>query len=604
MSQAAARTRTIRILGDLQLFASLSDDAVGVLADAVESTHIKGGETLMSEGDVADALYVVVSGRLRAFVNTDDGEQAVGDISAGEVVGEMALLSEKPRSATVRAVRDCHLLRLSGDDFIAAVHRDPTTLIETAKVVVARLERSIHGHVDPPTPRAIAVLPAGDTADHHRVASLLADALGERTAFVDRNARDLHIGDGEVSDVELSAWLNERESDSEIVVYASDIETSPWTDRCIRQADRILLVAAADGPTSLNSIERQLQTMSSATTARVDLVLLHPESSANPSGTSRWLRDRRTSRHHHVKGDDVSALVRNLTGKEIALVLSGGGARGMAHIGVIRALTEAGVTIDLIGGTSFGSLVAAWHAIGMEWRGIRDAAHKYLVAKGQPIDVTIPLAALTSSKKVSDRIHETLGDTEIEDLWQPMYAVSANLTKGEVEIHRRGTLWRAVRASIAIPGVFAPVKSATGDVLVDGGIMDNLPIATMRGIQDGGPLLAVDLKATVSMPTDDLPTHGHLPGLRLLWRRIHPFADNLKAPSIADILLRTTETGSNLNARTQMPLADYVLNPDVADFGLLQWTGLDSLIEIGYRHANERLQAWADEGRAVPTHSG
>ncbi len=89
-----------------------------------------------------------------------------------------------------------------------------------------------------------------------------------------------------------------------------------------------------------------------------------------------------------------------------------------------------------------------------------------------------------------------------------------------------------------------------------------------------------------------------------MWRRLNPFVDNPRAPNIADILLRTTETGSVLNARAQVALADYVLNPDVADFGLLQWTGLDSLIEIGYRHANERLQAWADEGRAVPTDSG
>jgi NTE family protein len=292
--------------------------------------------------------------------------------------------------------------------------------------------------------------------------------------------------------------------------------------------------------------------------------------------------------------------VRNLTGTELALVLSGGGARGMAHIGVIRALGEANVPIDLIGGTSFGSLVAAWHSIGLDWEGMRDVANHYLVALGQPIDVTVPMAALTSSKKVSDRIRGSIGRVSIEDLWRPAFAVSANLTRGEVEVHQRGPLWKAVRASIAIPGVFAPVRSETGDVLVDGGIMDNLPIATMRRLQDGGPLVAVDLRAEVSMPADDLPTHGHLPGLRLLWQRLNPFATNPRAPSIADILLRATETGSVLNARAQLPLADYLLHPDVGDFGLLQWNGLDALIEIGYRDACRELAAWADEGRGLP----
>jgi predicted acylesterase/phospholipase RssA len=601
MNEAKAATRSV--LGELQLFSALDGAALEVLADAVESMHLRGGDTLMHEGEKADALYVVVSGRLRAFVDAEGGEQPVGDISAGEVVGEMALLSHSPRSATVRAVRDCHLLRLSDADFEKAVHSNPSTLIETARVIVARLERSIHGHTPPPTPRAIAVLPAGDGIDHQAFAKDLANALGGRTVLVDRQTRDDHAGENDPTEAELAAWLYDTELRSDAVVYASEPGASPWTHRCIRQADRILLVGARAGNPALNDVEQELLASRGKTTARIDLVLLHPQGAPPPSGTAKWLDRRDVVRHHHVRGADIRALVRNLTGTELALVLSGGGARGMAHIGVIRALGEAGVPIDLIGGTSFGALVAGWHAIGLDWNEIRNAANHYLVALGQPIDVTVPVAALTSSKKVSDRVHRSLGEAFIEDLWRPAFAVSANLTRGEVQLHRRGSLWKAVRSSIAIPGVFAPVRSETGDVLVDGGIMDNLPIAIMRGLQDGGPLVAVDLKAAVSMPADDLPTHGHLSGLRLLWQRINPFADNPRTPSIADILLRATETGSVLNAKAQIPLAEYLLRPDVGDFGLLQWSGLDDLIEIGYRHTIQELETWAGEGRGLPWRS-
>ena len=574
------------LLASIPLFSGVDDSNRRALSESMTSVSLHSGETLVSEGDEGDAMFVLVSGRLRAFVSGDGEERAVGDVSAGEVVGEMALISDEPRSATVRAVRDSQLLRLDRDDFMAAVNQQPSLLVETARVVVRRLERSIHGHQDPSTPRTIAVIAAGGGSDPSSLARELAANLG--APVVDSAARDEVAEAG--SDA-VAAWLHELELTNERVVYLADPQLTPWTERCLRQADRVLLAAERTGSTDLNEVE---QALPATTMARCDLILVHPASASMPSGTSAWLRGRQVTRHHHVRaGDGFGALTRNLTGDEVAVVLSGGGARGMCHIGVLRAFEEREMPIDLIGGTSFGSLLAGWHAVGNDWKQVRDLAHHYLVAKGKPIDLTIPVTALTSSKKVSDRIHESAGETDIEDMWRPMFAVSTNLTQGRTEVHSEGKLWKAIRASIAIPGVFAPVRSASGDVLVDGGIMDNLPIATMRQIQDGGPLIAVDLRREIDMPSSDLPDHGHVPGLGLLWRRLNPVSSKPKAPTITDVMLRTTEAGSVLQARAQLGLADHVLRPDVSEFALMDWQALDRLIEVGYEHAMAEMGDWA-----------
>ena len=565
--------------------------------------EIPAGETLMAEGDDAASMFVVVRGRLRAFVGSNDNEAVVGEIGPGEVVGEMALIAAGTRSATVRAVRDTLLLELQRPAFERLVEADPGTLLAITRLLVARLERSIHGSATQAPVRVIAVAPAGTGADLQVFADRLAGALGERLAVTlvgrTRTASELGPGmcDAPVGTPEnhsLTAWLDQLEAAHDLAVHVTDPGASPWTDRCLRQADLIVLVARAHTSPVAGEVDNQLADMGYDTTrAKVHLVLLHPAAATSPSGAAAWLESRRVDRVHNIREGsdaDFGRLARLLTGEATHIVLSGGGARGIAHVGVLRALEEAGVPVDVVGGASFGSVIGGFAALQWTYEEKIEAVQRAVVDRGSQVDYTVPAVALASGKKILGALRMIFGDSLIEDLWLRFFAVSSNLTKGEVEVHTRGPVWKALRSSIAIPGVYAPVRSDTGDVLIDGGIMNNVPVDVMRSLSDGGPILAVSLRGGLEMPTEDLPADGVISGWGAAWRRLNPFGDRPAVPSIVDVLIRATESGSVAWSHAMEAGADAVLRPPVKGFALMEFDGLRDIAEAGYRYTVERLE--------------
>lgn len=185
----------------------------------------------------------------------------------------------------------------------------------------------------------------------------------------------------------------------------------------------------------------------------MELVLLHNLDTVSPSGTSRWLDERDLHTHPHVRYKDqpqMERLARRVAGKALGVVLSGGGARGFAHVGVLRAMEEQGIEIDLIGGTSMGSLIGGMYATDRGLGVMVELAERFANPK-RLFDYTLPLTSLMASKKVTQVIHEVFGDISIEDLWRPFFCISSNLTRAETVIHRHGSLWNSVRASICCP---------------------------------------------------------------------------------------------------------------------------------------------------------
>ena len=340
-------------------------------------------------------------------------------------------------------------------------------------------------------------------------------------------------------------------------------------------------------------IEATVRATRSDSTARVDLVVVHPPGTPSPSGTARWLTGREIGVHHHIRdgsSEDFGRLARSVLGRAVSLVLSGGGARGLAHVGVLRALEEAHIPVDFVGGASFGALIAAAVARGDDAGAIRDATQKLLVDRRRPLDVTAPAAALTGGRRIVSVLQDGFGAARIEDLWNRFFCVSSNLSKAHVQVHTTGLLWEALRASVSIPGLFPPVNSGEGDVLVDGAVMNNLPVDVMKSLADGGPVMAVNLRADFPLLAEDLPRHGVLSGWKVFGRRLNPLADALELPGIIDVLLRTTEVGSVLSSKTMEQRADVVFHPPVDDFGLLDFAACDRLIDAGYRHAVHVLE--------------
>ena len=225
----------------------------------------------------------------------------------------------------------------------------------------------------------------------------------------------------------------------------------------------------------------------------MELLLLHSGNFDPTVRAARWLSGLTVNAYHHmVHGDkfDSAKFLRLLTGTAVGLVLSGGGARGFAHIGVIRALNECGIPIDYVGGTSMGAVIAAQHALGWDWRSMSEVNRQAWQSCQPQRNYTLPLVALNSAKRMDRMLREMFGSAEIQDLRTNFFCVSTNLTRADAMIHHSGLLWKAVRASVSVPGIGPPAIEA-GEILVDGGLVNNLPVDVMKRFCSGD-VVAVD----------------------------------------------------------------------------------------------------------------
>lgn len=575
----------------------LADAALGSLESELSCVRLRSGDTLFSEGEPGDALYVVVFGRLRAwFRNGQHREHVLGEIGRGEAVGEMALLTDQPRSATVRAVRDTALVKLTKAAFHRVIERHPRTMLEMARLIVARYQRVIQPFQQT-LPISVAVVPANAGIPAADFTASLVRALSsgrsvlcldaervqrERGAPADRLTQDLESAD-------LARWLNEQELQHALVVYLADSTPSPWTQLCVRQADLVLLVAAGDpAAVPLPEVFDTRGSNASKTGARRELVVLHDSGENAPPGTAEWLARVPVSAHHHVDPHlprDFERLARMLTGSAIGLVLGGGGARALAHIGVIRALEEAGIPIDRVGGTSSGAVIGAQYACGWNSARIVAESRKAFVDGGSLNDFTIPIVSLLRGRRYVRMLNALFGDRRIEDLPLPFFCVSTSLTRSASIVHRAGLLYKQVAASCAVPGL-RPPTAAGREILVDGGVLNNLPVDLMRESGRGHVL------ASSVSPRADLCLNRNYPDIPSPWRVLvswlNPFGTPMLVPSITTILMRTF----SLQQMALSEPADLVVESPCHCYKQPDWRALDSIVETGYRAAVPVIERW------------
>jgi predicted acylesterase/phospholipase RssA len=268
------------------------------------------------------------------------------------------------------------------------------------------------------------------------------------------------------------------------------------------------------------------------------------------------------------------------------LVLSGGAARGFAHVGVWRALREAGVHIDAVGGTSMGSVVAASLALGYDPQSFVDVC-KGLFDKYRPFkEYTLPVFSILRSRRLDQMLRLQWGEIEIEDLWINYFCVSANLTAAEAKIHTRGSLFKAVRSSIAIPGITLPVIDGD-DLFVDGGLVNSMPGDVMKEICRGR-IITVDTTPSRDVEIDKGCTEFPSPWSALL-SRFNPFHKPKKMPNILQIMARATMINSIQRRNDVREEVDYYLRPPVERFGMLEFESIDAIVETGYRYAREKI---------------
>jgi predicted acylesterase/phospholipase RssA/CRP-like cAMP-binding protein len=590
-------------------FAPEDREIVRWLESRMEVLTLAGGDDLFRLGDEGDAAYIVMSGRVR-IVSEDGGgdEVTINEVGRGEVLGEMALFTGDSRSASAYAIRDTDLARITSEDFHHLMEHRPQSLRPLARLLAERLQRQTQVRL-PKHVRgsSVALVALDGSVSLDQFALQLVSRLGALGSVAVLGSSDVdealgrrgiaQSADDDPTYLRVSRWLHEREENYRYVIYLADADWSTWTERCLRQSDRILFVATAAGDPDSSEIEERLkQRWSRLRAPSQSLLLIHPPDQDRPRSTERWLQHRNLESIYHIRQDhlgDLERLARILGDRAVGLVLGGGGARGLAHLGVIRAMEELGIPIDMIGGSSVGAPVAVPTAQGHKAaEAARIIAHHFRA----PLDYTLPVASLLTGRKISRSIEEGAGDWSIEDLWIPYLCVSTNLTTGKVVTHRRGNLARALRASVSIPGVFPPVPM-DGDLLADGGVLNNLPMDRMRRINPSGPLIAVDVLPPKG-PRAKSDFGVDVSGWGLAADRLLPWRRAQRVPSLGATIMRSMFVGSD-GARAKMlddGLADLYLNIRASGIGLLQFEKIKQVVEIGYEASLEPLREWLESG--------
>ncbi|MBI5247432.1 MAG: patatin-like phospholipase family protein [Elusimicrobia bacterium] len=574
----------LEFLASTELFRAVDASALTEVIRELEAVRLAGGDVLFREGDEADYLYLVVTGRLRASISREGkSPRTVGEAGRGEVVGEIALLTNTPRSATVRAIRDAELLRLSRAGFDSLVEKHPRTMMPLLRRIVLRDQEALRGKRRFEVPKTIAVVPATTDVSAGAFADRLEKALN-------KSGPTLRL-DEETGKGRTSTWFNEEEAKNDFLLYVAGTGPSAWTDMCLRQADIVLLVVPGDRAPDANEALR-VRELSKRTHGRVEVVLVHGTKSLRYPGSGLWTGLRPADRRHHVVlelAGDFERLVRILTGKALGLVLGGGGARGFAHIGVLRALEEEGVVPDMIGGTSMGSFISAQYALGLGWQEMRDFNARFWNEVKPYSDYTSPMLALVRGRRYESVARELFGDTRIEDLWIDYFCVASSLTRAEIHVPSEGSLLRWVGASMSVPGILPPLFDG-GELYVDGGVLDNVPVDVMRGRCDG-PVIAVDVTPRVDLATDPACTERPSPW-DLLWSRVNPYAAKIDSPSMFSILGRTTALSCVRMVETMKRDASLYLHPPIEKYGMLDFKRIDPIMDIGYQYAKSRIAEW------------
>lgn len=581
------------VLAESVLFAGLSAASIDALAAIASPLSLRSGERLFSEGEAAEHLYVVATGRLRVMI----GDRFAGVVGALEPIGEIGLLSGENRTATIEAIRDSQLVQIRKDRLMEFMVANPHALVATARVMIARLRKNQREQKlsNARSARNFAVIAGTQGVDATGVARLLHERLSamDTCRLLDEAAVDRELGEAmsstplndSANNARLVEWLNQLERNHRSLVYSSGAEPDAWAARGMRQADRVLVVLRAEDTPVMTPMIDALRR--SGIFAVVELVILRGPGAPGGDVTA-WKTLTGARAHYFVRPGntaDFAALVRQLTGRAIGLVLGGGGARGFAHLGLLRALEERGMTIDLAGGSSMGALISALVACGYTSHEIAPLLRETFVTHNYLNDYMFPRIALIRGRKFLRRLREIFGEQRIEHLRMPWFCVSTNLTRGNAAVHDHGPLEMWVAASMAVPGIAPPVVYK-GELLADGAVANSLPTDIMQNLERG-PIIAsnVSTEGDIRAPGIEGPDPEGL----LNW----PGPGD--PPGLRDILFRTATMTSESGTRARAANADLYLRMPVLGIGMFDWKRMDEIIERGYAHAKEQLALAADK---------
>ncbi|KAM9438246.1 patatin-like phospholipase domain-containing protein 7 isoform 7-T16 [Salvelinus alpinus] len=617
---------------------------------ALDWMAVEAGRAVYRQGDKSDSTFIVLSGRLRSVIMKEDGKKELtGEYGRGDLIGVVEALTHQNRATTVHAVRDSELAKLPEGALSYIKRKFPQVVTRLIHLLGQKILQQVNG---PLTARSLALHTPGSKWDAGNPASNLSTvtvlpvseevpltaftlelqhaliAIGP-TLLLTSDSIKQRLGAAALDSVHeyrLSSWLGQQEDIHRIVLYQTDYTLTPWTQRCIRQADCIIIVGLGEQDPAVGELERMLE--GSAVRAQKQLVLLHREDGPPPQGTVEWLNMRSwISRHLHLscprrvfskrslpkliemyqrvfqkpadRHSDFSRLARVLTGNAIALILGGGGARGCSQVGIMHALSEAGIPVDLVGGVSIGSLMGALYAEDRSHCRMRMRAREWamgmtLVFK-KVLDLTYPITSMFSGAAFNSSIYTVFKGKQIEDLWIPYFNITTDITASTMRVHTDGSLWRYVRASMSLSGYLPPLcDPKDGHLLMDGGYINNLPADVARSM-GAKVVIAIDVG---SQDETNLTNYGDsLSGWWLLWKRLNPLAEKVKVLNMAEIQTRLAYVCCvrQLESVKSSDYCEYI-RPPIDRYRTLEFGKFDEIAEVGYQHGKTVFDVWSRSG--------
>jgi predicted acylesterase/phospholipase RssA/CRP-like cAMP-binding protein len=605
-THVSSTVERLHLLSERPACSGLDPQALEDLNAAFEPVHVAGGARVMERGQSGVPFILVAHGGLHASYVDDDGRRhVVFEYFRGATLGEALVLSGHPSPFDVHAIRESELLCLRPEKFNELAGRHPGLALQFARVVATRMVEilgsqevlsSFRRKADR-IPRCVALV-TGGTEDMRRTRALFADALSRSRVTTHltwedaRRATDGALesgGDGAYS--RFLEWLGRREGGCDLLLLECEAAHASWLDFCVEQADRIVVLVGDEERLRPDGEPKWWRKARLADrSCHLDLAIVHPRSESLPRGGATYRRLAGVSRLHHVRAGDsqgAESLARWVLDRPVGLVFGGGGARGIAHVGVMKALEEARIPVDIVGGTSMGAIFAGGLARGWSADIVMDHVRRLFSTPFALYDPTIPFAALLAGKKLDRVMDDLYGDIDIADLWTPFFCVSTNISRAYRQVHDSGSLRDAIRSSCSLPGVFPPFQLLK-QLLVDGGLVDNLPIDIMAE-SCRGPIVAVDV-----YPYERHKEDGERrPRKRLveLLARFKPFS--YKGPWLFDVLMHATLVGSQYTTTLSLsshPPALYLV-PELEKFRVLDWGAYEPIFQAGYASAKRAIEA-------------
>jgi NTE family protein len=609
---AHLQTMLGRILGEH--FAWTDAGVVNALEAGADYVALASGEVLLTQGDAGDDVYFVLSGRLRAVAEGPEGTQrTLGEIGRGETIGELAFFTGEPRSATIVALRDSMVARVSRAVIEAAIRHSPQLAVNMARLVIERFRKAETARPPVSVPVNVCFLPISRSVDVLGLADALRrlqPAASGPIALLSGAAVSQRLGDT----TEPAQWgrhgavarhVHEVEEANAAVYFVADFEDTAWTQFCLQHADEVVLLGDSEADPALSPVESRHLGEAMVTIARRTLVLLHDAAKQSPRGTSRWLAPRGRPRHFHIRPGldrDMARLARILSGRAVGVVLAGGGAMGFAHIGVYQALEAAGIDVDFVGGTSIGALVGTLMALDLRSAalesGVREAFLNHPKGNITGDYNLFPLVSLIKGARSRDSLARSVrqnagAEIDMEDSWKTFFVIASNFSAGSEAVLSHGSLVRNVSASFAIPGALPPVL-IDGHLLFDGGTFNNFPVDIMAGL-GVGKVIGIDLSGDFGRRLDMQLVPGTL---ALLRDKFRPRAKQLyrRLPTMPETMMLSSFITSLSRQREQRRFADLLFRPRLPRTRLLDWHRFEQIVEAGREHAREVLGELGSEG--------